>query len=49
MGIGEGDLIVSGLVNGITAVLGVALAPVTQGLSLLGTGAALLDQNSKNN
>ena len=47
MGIGDGDLIVSGLVNGITASLGVILAPATHGLSLLATGAAALDQGKK--
>lgn len=39
-GIGTGDRVLGGIINGITAGLGVVLAPVTGGLSLVATGLA---------
>ena len=39
-GVGTGDRVLGGIINGITAGLGVVLAPVTGGLSLVATGLA---------
>ena len=42
-GVGDGDLVTRGIVNAITASLGIALAPVTNGLSSMLTAAAFMD------
>lgn len=39
-GVGTGDRVLGGIINGITAGLGMVLAPVTGGLSLVATGLA---------
>lgn len=40
-GVGTSDRVLSGIMNGISAALGVVLAPVTNGLSLVATGLAI--------
>ncbi len=40
-GVGNGDKVWKGIANGVVAGLGLALAPVTGGLSLLATGGAM--------
>ena len=42
-GVGDGDLVARGIVNAITASMGIALAPLTNGLSLIPTAAAFVD------
>ena len=47
VGLGNGDLILSSTANVISGALGMALAPVTGGLSLIASGVAALDSSLK--